>query len=209
MNLINLSYNTTTGLSLSIDNNLIALSIISIIILLILKWRIFAKTYSDFEINEVKLGIGENTVTIKPNDQDLQIAYQLWVELSTRKIGLAIDKENDVIIEIYNSWYEFFKIARELIKTIPVQKVRANTSTKAIIDLAFKILNEALRLHLTQWQARFRIWYELEKLNNPQLTPQQLQKTFPDYDVLETDMLRVNQILINYKILLADLINNQ
>ncbi|MFZ2726404.1 MAG: hypothetical protein WAX77_09150 [Methylococcaceae bacterium] len=61
---------------------------------------------------------------------------------------------------------------------------------------------------LTQWQARFRTWYELEKLNNPQLTPQQLQKNFPDYHALETDMLRVNQILINYKTLLADLINN-
>jgi len=39
------------------------------------------------------------------------------------------------------------------------------------------------------------------------LTPQQLQQRFPDYQKLEEDMLRVNQILIAYKTSLENLIN--
>lgn len=69
-------------------------------------------------------------VKIAPNYQDMQIAYKLWIELSTRKIGLKIDLNNDVIIEIYNSWFEFFKITRELIKEIPISKIQNNDNTK-------------------------------------------------------------------------------
>ncbi len=185
------------------------LSLLAIAILFFINRQVFTRGYGEFEINEAEIGIGNAKVKIKPNDQDLQIAYQLWVELSTRKIGLPIDKDHDVIVEVYDSWYAFFKIARELVQAIPVRKIRSNPSTKIIIELAFKILNEALRLHLTQWQARFRKWYEIEKAKdtNNTLTPQQLQKQFPDHKALENDMLRVNQILIAYKTLLEKLIN--
>jgi hypothetical protein len=75
--------------------------------------------------------------------------------LSTRKIGLQIDLKQDVIVEIYDSWHNFFTITRELIKDIPVSKVQA-PSTRKIITLSVNLLNEGLRPHLTTWQARFR-----------------------------------------------------
>ena len=84
----------------------------------------FRRNVKSYEINEAAIGIGSNRVTIKPNYQDMQIAYELWVELSTRKIGLPIDLDNDVIEEIYDSWYEFFKLTRELVKCIPISKIR-------------------------------------------------------------------------------------
>jgi hypothetical protein len=49
----------------------------------------------NFEINEAELGIGNQKLKIKPSYDDIQIAYKLWVELSTRKIGLPIDLEHD------------------------------------------------------------------------------------------------------------------
>ena len=67
-------------------------------------------------IDEVNLGIGDSSIKLTYNKKDQEIAYKLWVELSTRKIGLMFDKEHDVITEVYNSWYEFFKIAREKIR---------------------------------------------------------------------------------------------
>ena len=54
-----------------------------------------------FEINEIELGIGGGRVKITPNHEDLQIAYKLWVELKTRKLGIAFDEQHDVIIEVY------------------------------------------------------------------------------------------------------------
>lgn len=153
------------------------------------------------EINEAEIGIGNQKIKIKPNYEDIQIAYKLWVELSTRKIGLPIDFEHDVIIEIYKSWYEFFRLTRELIKNIPVAKIRKGEGTVSLVRVAIDMLNEGLRPHLTLWQARFTRWYqnESEKSENASMTPQQLQKKFPNYDELIRDMEKVNTNLIRYR----------
>lgn len=45
----------------------------------------------EFELDEAEIGIGQQKIKIKPNVLDMQIAYKLWVEISTRKIGLKID----------------------------------------------------------------------------------------------------------------------
>jgi len=209
MDLLKLSYDSTKGLTFSVSWWIIAVFILAIVVLLFIKWKYLNKRYPKFEINEAKIGIGKQSITIKPSYQDLQIAYQLWIELSTRKIGLAIDKDNDVIHQLYNSWYEFFKISRELLKTIPVRKFRANKSTQEIIELSFKILNNALRPHLTKWQARYRFWLasSQKEEGNCKLTPQELQKKYPQYEELEKDLLRVNETLIKYKEFLEKLIN--
>ena len=156
----------------------------------------------DFQIDETVIGIGESFIKFKPNLEDYQIAYKLWVELSTRKIGLKIDFEHDVISEIYDSWYDFFRITREMIKEIPVSKVRKNESTREIVRISTQVLNEGLRPHLTTWQARFRSWYqkELEEDAEKEMRfPQDIQKEFPDYERLVQDMEKVNIRLIGYR----------
>lgn len=172
------------------------------VLLWILYVRYFHRpTWRSFEIDEAEIGIGNQRVRIKPNYDDRQIAYKLWVELSTRKIGLPIDFENDVIPEIYASWYSFFKLTRDLIKDIPVSRLGKSQSTRQLVTIAIDVLNEGLRPHLTRWQARFRRWYQIEseKEQNTGLAPQELQKRFPDYDQLAQSMKKVNQRLINYK----------
>lgn len=106
-----------------------------------------------FEIDKVQIGVGNGSITLHPNETDRQIAYAIWVELSTRKIGLPIDIEHDVIEEIYNSWYILFGVVRELVKGIPASKLRRE-DTQKIVELSFDVLNEGLRPHLTMWQAR-------------------------------------------------------
>lgn len=165
--------------------------------LLVLRWY-YGRKLSDFEIDSAELGLGDQKVSFRPNDTDRQIAYSIWVELSTRKIGLPIDPEDDVISEIYDSWYAFFAVTRELIKEIPVSKVRSSSTSK-IIDLSVEVLNEGLRPHLTKWQARFRHWYERQINSKADAEPQELQKQFPAYDELVEDMLTVNKRLISYR----------
>ena len=80
-----------------------------------------------FEIEEAEIGLGDQKITLRPNDTDRQIAYRIWVELSTRKVGIPIDLDDDVIVEIYDSWYAFFGITRELIKDVPVSKLLKKT----------------------------------------------------------------------------------
>lgn len=67
------------------------------------RWRMGGFTFRDFEIDQTEIGVGQNKLRFKPNLTDRQVAYAIWVELSTRKIGLPIDFEHDVVSEIYNS----------------------------------------------------------------------------------------------------------
>lgn len=135
---------------------------------------------------------------VQRNDANLFIANRIYIELITRKAAIPIDEENDVIEEVYNSWYKLFGIIRDEIKTVPGSYLKSHDPTIALIGLTTKILNDGLRPHLTEHQARFRKWYELEKKNNEKTSPQELQKRYPEYDDLIESMKQVNQTLIQY-----------
>src|SRR5690348_15678794 len=69
----------------------------------LLAWRFFRhRRLPEFEIDSAELGFGDHKISFKPNTLDRQIAYSIWVELSTRKIGLNIDPEDDVVAEVYD-----------------------------------------------------------------------------------------------------------
>jgi hypothetical protein len=206
---------STTVLALVWDSKSGAISLIAsgwvtgaigLVIVLIVLWRLTlgSSTIRSMEIDEANFGFGEQKIKLKPNVTDKQIAYAIWVELSTRKIGLPIDLNDDVISEIYDSWYGFFTVTRELVKSVPVQKV-ARDSTQKIIKLSIEVLNQGLRPHLTKWQARFRHWYDRELKRYDEgagsdvLDPQMIQEKFPQYQALIEDLKRVNGVLMNYR----------
>lgn len=208
MNLISLGFDCP-----NLTFNIHFLIIIGIVLILIFLFTPVKNIFSrfnffneDIEIQGGDIGISNNVIRFKPNKKDKEIAYKLWVELSTRKLGILLDMDNDVIYEVYNSWYEFFKITRESLKEFPVSKLENNNSTE-IIDIAIAVLNGDLRKHLTKWQAKFRHWYEIEmnKEENCDLTPQEIQKKFPEYNDLLNDLKIVNLVLINYTDLLYDI----
>jgi len=192
---------------------ILAISLTIFIIRLI--WFSSKFNRSQISFNGAEIGLKDAKINIKPNHQTIQVAYKLWVELSTRKLGLPIDFEHDVIEEIYNSWYEFFKVTRELIKEIPAEHA-LNKDTQTLISVATKVLNLGVRPHLTKWQARFRNWYKIQTASNQGvLSPQQLQEKFicaDDefcYNNLTNDMLEVNSKLIEYKKILEKIVFNK
>lgn len=128
------------------------------------------------------------------------------MELSTRKIGLPIDLKHDVVWEIYDSWHTFFSVTRDLIKGIPVNKLK-NESTKKIVNLSIDVLNQGLRPHLTAWHARFRHWYERELLKaGDDVDPQSIQSKYPRFEELERELLQVNSRLIKYREKMGELV---
>lgn len=78
--------------------------------------------YSLVKLN-IKLG-NVGTAEFRPNKTDLQIAHKIWTELITRKAAIPIDKENDVIEEIYDSWHVLFQKVRDFISEIPAVLIR-------------------------------------------------------------------------------------
>ena len=137
-------------------------------------------------------------VKIKPNLDTVRIAYQAWVEINTRKVGLKFDEENDVLTDVYNSWYELFGILRELTKQIPAHKLRDCEDTRELVRIMHKVLNEGLRPHLTRWQARFRHEFALIQKNKPEISPQDLQRQVSGYNDLVQDLKKVNDQFVKY-----------
>ncbi len=184
--------------SLVITVSWIVLAFVVLAVLLLIFWRRITGFFkSDVEL-EIKLG-GIAKVSIKPNYEVKQIAHQVWVELKTRKAGLPIDKDNDVISDIYKSWYQLFGEIRTLTRNIPASKLN-DPNTKKLVELLVDTLNDGLRPHLTRWRAKYEWWYEkaVTKSKEDELTPQDIQSKYPEYKALVDDMLKINEQLVQY-----------
>lgn len=209
LSLIKLLIDSDFRLTLEVSPWVFGLIIGVLVVVLIVRWLLSRAGMADYEIDEAEFGIGDQKIKLRPNIVDKQIAYKIWVELSTRKIGLPIELDNDVISEVYESWFSFFSVTRELIKDVPVSKFQRK-ETEMIIRLSIDVLNHGLRPHLTKWQARYRRWYEreLNASDNHDVEPQALQKKYPRYDELSTDLLAVNKRLMGYRNKMYRIISN-
>lgn len=176
-----------------------------IIILLIHGGRAYCGFRSkEVSVNELSIGVGGSTVNLSFSRKEQEIAYQLWVELGTRKISLPFEEDNDVIVEMYDSWYSFFGIARDLLKDIPANVFMKKSN---LVSVTEGVLNCGLRPHLTKWQARFRKWYEaeLKKEENINLDPQDIQKKYPKYKELIEDLQSTSAKMRNFRDLLGQI----
>lgn len=151
--------------------------------------------FKSIEISETVIGIGKSSIKIKCDKRVQGIAHKIWIELKTRKIGIMFEEDQDVITEVYDSWYEAFKIIRKQLEEIPEERIG---DAKELIDIVLKVLNDGLRPHLTKWQAKYRAWYKKEKEKNQNMTPQEIQKMYPEYQELVSDLKKTNEIMINF-----------
>ena len=71
------------------------------------------------------------------------------------------------------------------------------SDAKGLIDITTKVLNNGLRPHLTAWQAKYRAWYN-STLSDATATPQEIQRTYPEYQLLIDDLKKTNDIMIKY-----------
>ena len=197
MNIFDFSFDNWYTLVLKLNWVAVILIILAIFVIVYL-WNKCIKyaVNKSLMVDEVLLGIGNSQVKLKYNKKDQEIAYKLWVELSTRKIGLDFDSENDVIFEVYDSWYDFFTTARELMEEIPAERLKYSSE---LIELTEAVLNKGLRPHLTIWQAKFRKWYNENIDSNVGKTPQQIQEMYPHYEELKKDLIDTNTRMIEYK----------
>jgi len=140
-----------------------------------------------------EITIGNIPITV--NRRNKKLAYCIWVELKTRKIALNFDENHDVIVEVYDSWYESFKLIREYIKDIGEKSVNNN-----LREISLNIINDALRPHLTKYQSRFRRWFDEKYDGN--LSAQEKQKEYPEYSELVNDLRKVNIKCQEYLVIL-------
>ncbi len=198
--IIDVSFNCEKP-ALIIESNWFIIGII--LLILILAYLIKKTFYKRVNWKEMEIEISGSPklkFKVERNDDNLYIANRIHIELTTRKAAIPIDENNDVIEEVYDSWYKLFGIIRDEIKSVPGKYLKDHDPTSALIGLTRKILNDAMRPHLTEHQAKFRKWLEIAKqdIANKDLSPQDLQKKYPDFTNLVSSMKLVNQTLINY-----------
>lgn len=139
-----------------------------------------------------------NRASLSGKEQD--IAWKLYVQLTTRKAAIPIDEDDDIITEVYDSWYQLFTSTRDYLIELPAHDLEDNENAQEIVKFSTDVLNEGLRPHLTKWQGKFRKWYDdaLKEPENKELSPQEIQKKYSHYDEIVKDMKLVNKELYNY-----------
>ena len=171
--------------------------------------RLRTKWYSGETNIKIKTSFLEYSNKIVRSWENLYIANRIYIELITRKAAIPIDEDNDVVKEIYDSWFTLFIAIRNEIKNLPGDFIKNHRSSNTLIDLTTEILNKGLRPHLTKYQARFRKWYaeQLEDENNVGKSPQEIQREYPEYSNLIESMKEVNETLRLYSIELKRIID--
>lgn len=173
----------------------VILVIVSVCVLTFVLKKVFKKlTGKTVSIDGMSIGIADFKCDLKCGNEVQEIAYRLWVELTTRKIAIPIE-EDDVIVEVYDSWYSAFNAIRELLKTVPGEYLKDSAE---LIDITSRVLNEGLRPHLTKWQAKYRVWYEKEEDKKENIPPQEIQKHYPEYEALIADLKKTNEHMVNF-----------
>lgn len=173
----------------------LGLTVIVVVAIFFINWIRKTKMLKSVSISEATIGIGNSSVTIKYDKRIQEIAYKIWVELNTRKIGILFDEEHDVITEVYDSWYSAFDIIRKLLEEVPAERIN---DAKGLIEVTTKVLNDGLRPHLTKWQAKYRNWFEEEKMNCTGKSPQEIQKIYPFYQQLVLELKQTNQMMMQF-----------
>lgn len=192
-----LNYLHSKCLCITLDNLIIGVLLIFLVLKVVkLSISFFNKKVKVVNLNIHIANIG--SVTIEVNREVSRIAHKTWVEIMTRKVGLVFEEDKDVIVEVYNSWYRLFEIIRELLKEIEPNKKDKNV--EELENILVRTLNQGLRPHLTQWQAKFRRWYDIEikKKENKDKTPQEIQKKYDEYESLVKDLKVTNEKMVQF-----------
>lgn len=209
ISIISTATNDTHGISIVISKQLTALTILAITLLLSQKYikKIWPskKLYTEKE-HKVSISIAgvTHSYTIERNTSTIEIAHKIYIELITRKAAIPFDEDNDIIEEVYNSWYNLFSIIREEIKHLNGDLILSCCKTKELVKLSTDILNKGLRPHLTQHQGRFRKW--IKHTERSAQAPQTIQRGYPEYETLVRGIKDVNTTLISYSNILKELI---
>lgn len=208
--IIRIYYTNQPSLTIESDWLFISICLLFLIVVFLIN-KYFPKWYNWHEMEVEISGSPKLKYKVKRNSDNLYIANRIHIELTTRKAAIPIDEKNDFIIEIYDSWYKLFNNIRDEIKTVPGNYLKDHDPTTALIGLTKKILNNALRPHLSEFQVKFRKWYDkAEKLEeNKDLTPQEIQAKYPDFDNLVESMKGVNKTLMDYAIELDKLVKGK
>lgn len=144
-----------------------------------------------FEKGTFRINLGFVQFSGELTDEDRQCAWEFYTELTSRMAVFGkLDEqgeptfEGEVLVESFNSLYQFFLEARGIMRSYPVGRIGIGHETHLGYVIA-KILEVVIRPFLEKWQAVYHFWWEHE--SNEKLSPFERQKAFPHLEELQSD----------------------
>jgi hypothetical protein len=153
-------------------------------------WMVFRRR-SGAKSASVGLPFGLGSATFDLTPKDRIAAWRLHVQLVTRKAALPFDPNEDVIADVLASLHELFHVTRDLL----LEMSPANSGDQhGVAGLITRVLNMGVRPTLTRWHAGFRRWWDsaVQLPANADRSPQDIQRDYPRYAELVTDIGRMN-----------------
>jgi hypothetical protein len=189
------------GFSVDVSMGLVGIALVALAV--VIAMFVTRTGWRNWRAERVEVQFGSVSVSLKRTHEVVRVAHEAWAEIITRKAALPFDEEHDLVVDIYSSWYELFKELRALIRTIPAEQMQGKSgraqSARDLVRVLEEVLNQGLRPHLTQFQSRFRPWYEHKtKEYTEELDGQFIQSQFRDYDELLADMRAVNGMMVKF-----------
>ena len=149
-----------------------------------------SRRYASYSLSiGLPFNLGSRTYDTTPRDRI--VAWKLYVQLVTRKAALPFDDAYDLISDVYDSLFALFGVTRDLLLELPPHEFEREDS---VAQLLLRVTNDGLRPHLTRWQADFRKWWEnaVHDPHNHGKSPQEMQREYPHFADVVTDLKRTN-----------------
>jgi hypothetical protein len=153
------------------------------------------------ELSEGNFSLNFGVVKLggKLSEVDRQCAWKLYTEIATRVAvsGKRRDETSanfggEVIVESFSSLFEFFKVAREIMKEFPVGKLKEKNQSH-LGNLIHDLLADVLRPFLERWQADYRAWWEQQDRSSTSWF--EIQKKYPHYEELLKDWSQLRKLM--------------
>ncbi len=137
------------------------------------------------------------------SNDDRQCAWELYTEIVTRlavhgKTGGFDNVKEEFDGELYHesleSVYSFFREMRGIMRKFPVGKIE-RADEYHLGNFTCAIMNDILRPFLESWQGRYRHWFDLCTRDQPQASPFEAQKLFPELEEFLSDWSDVRMLM--------------
>jgi hypothetical protein len=164
----------------------------------------FVKRRGRLDSLTLSIPFGLGSITYKTTPAERILAWKLYVQLTTRKAALPFDDGHDLIVEVYESLFDLFSTTRDLILELPSDQFQVRDG---LASLMLRVQKDGVRPHLTRWQADFRWWWEraTNSRRNRGRSPQEIQRQYPRYSELVSDLQRTNVELSKFADELLDI----
>ncbi len=162
----------------------------------------YSKYYSTADIT---VHLPGGSLNLAVNRQDKVSAWKIYNQINTRIASVDFNEDYDSFVNVNKSLYELFKVIREELANIPVEKIKDENNT--LVDFYHDLLNKGIRPYLSRWHIPISHYVEANK-GDGKRSLLEIEKSFPQRQEMLKDMKAMNLRMKDYSAQLMKVIRS-